>query len=312
MAAVVLLWIFVPALADRGGPGDRYSAVGQFQTLTGERQRVALYGANLRAIADRPVLGWGPANGWTGFLSSGSPEQVEQAGRYWADAHNLFLELGVVSGLVGLAVFGWVLVQLVPRALRPIPARRWLAASAATLGVYAMFEPLDVTLTPFLLLLAAGAAGGREAEAPAPARSRRGVRSAAIALVGGVTVLAGVNLSASALEEWGHSHYGADWALRTATRLAPWRLTAHESLAVNLAVEGRAGDETAGAEAREVVATVVRRHPQNPGVRLLAADVELLLRNFPGTQDWIREQLAVFPSDTLVVPLVEPETTLPS
>jgi hypothetical protein len=60
-----------------------------------------------------------------------------------------------------------------------------------------------------------------------------------------------------------------------------------------------------------VVATVVGRHPRNPGVRLLAADIELLLRNFPGTQDWIREQLEVFPSDTLVVPLVEPGTSLP-
>jgi len=312
IGAVVALWIFVPALADRGGPGDRFTAVGQFQTLKGERQRVALYGANLRAVAERPLLGWGPANGWTGFLSSGTPEQIEQAGRYWADAHNLFLELGVTSGLVGLAVFGWLLVRLVPRALRPIPERRWLAAVAATLGVYALVEPLDVMLTPLLLLFAAAATGGREDEATVPARRARGSRVALVAAIGGVTALAGVNLTASALEEWGHTHYEADWALRAAVDLAPWRLTASEALAMSLAVSGRAGDEGAGVEARAVVATVVGRHPRNPGVRLLAADIELLLRNFPGTQDWIREQLEVFPSDTLVVPLVEPGTSLPA
>jgi hypothetical protein len=61
-----------------------------------------------------------------------------------------------------------------------------------------------------------------------------------------------------------------------------------------------------------VVGTVVGRHPLNPGVRLLAADVELLLRNFPATQDWIREQLATFPNDSVEVPLTEPEFSLPS
>ena len=41
-------------------------------------------------------------------------------------------------------------------------------------------------------------------------------------------------------------------------------------------------------EAREVVDRLVDHHPMNPGVRLLAADIEILLRNLPGTQDWIR------------------------
>lgn len=313
LVAVVGLWVLVPALADHGGPSDRYTAVGQFRTLEGERQRAALYAANARAVAERPILGWGPANGWTGFLSSGTPAQIEQAGRYWADAHNLLLEIGVTSGLVGLAVFAWLLVRLVPRALRPIPERGWLAAAAAGLGVYAMVEPLDVTLTPLLLLLAGGAAGGRDTiAAPFPARgTARAARVVAVTALSGATVLAGLNLAASALEEWGHTHYGADWALRAAVDLAPWRLTAAEALATSLAVSGRAGDVAASAEARAVVATVVRDHPTNPGVRLLAADIELLLRNFPGTQDWIREQLRVFPSDTVVVPLVEPGTTLP-
>ena len=86
--------------------------------------------------------------------------------------------------------------------------------------------------------------------------------------------------------------------------MAPWRLTAHEALELSLAVDGRAGDETAAAEAREVVDGVVEP-PAQPGVRLLAADVELLLRNFPATQAWIRDQLATFPYDSVTVPAAE-------
>jgi hypothetical protein len=77
-------------------------------------------------------------------------------------------------------------------------------------------------------------------------------------------------------------------------------------------VDDRAGDAAAAAKARAVIAGLVERHPLNPGVRLLAADVELLLLDFPATQAWIREQLRTFPSDTIAVPTVEPGTSLPS
>ena len=39
--------------------------------------------------------------------------------------------------------------------------------------------------------------------------------------------------------------------------------------------------------------------------------MELLLRNFPGTQAWVREQLRVFPNDDLEVPEEEPGFTVP-
>ncbi len=313
IAAVLVLWAMLPAATIDGGPSDRFTAVGQFQTLEGERQRVAVYGANLRAVAERPVLGWGPANAWTGFLSAGTEEQIQTAGRNWADAHNIVLELAVISGVVGLAAFGWLVIRVAPRALRPPPDRRWLAAAAVTLGVFALVEPLDIVLTPLLFLFAGAAAGGRVAE-PAPARSThvggRIARGGAAAALAAATVLATVNVTASALEQWGHSHYATDWALRAATRVAPWRITASEALAVSLAIDGRAGNEAAAAEARDVVLGVVEDHPSNPGVRLLAADVELLLRNLPGTQAWIREHLERFPNDSIRVPAAEPETTL--
>jgi hypothetical protein len=82
-------------------------------------------------------------------------------------------------------------------------------------------------------------------------------------------------------------------------------------LAIELAIAARAGDPTAAARAREVVDRLIDAHPLNPGIRLLAADVELLLMNFSGTQEWIRRQLEVFPSDTVRVPEEEPGITLP-
>ena len=131
-----------------------------------------------------------------------------------------------------------------------------------------------------------------------------------MAVLAAATALATVNVTASALEQWGHSHYASEWALRAATRVAPWRITASETLALNLAIDGRAGNEAAAAEARDVVLGVVEDHPSNPGVRLLAADVELLLRNFPGTQAWIREHLERFPNDSVRLPAEESGTTL--
>jgi O-antigen ligase len=307
------LWAFAPASVLANGPSERYTAVGQFQTLVGERQRLAVYEANARAFAERPVLGWGPANAWTGFLSAGTADQIDTAGRNWADAHNLLLEMGVVSGAVGLLALGWLLLRLVPRALRPGTGRGWAAASALTLAAFACFEPMNVVLTPLLFLLAGASAAQAAEPSPTPVRERRSGaigRTAATVALACLVMLAGVNLTASGLEEWGHTHSDSNWALRSATGLAPWRLTATEALAISLAVDGRAGDEASATEAREVVDRAVRDHPMNPGVRLLAADVELLLRNFPATQRWIREQLQVFPNDDLTVPEHEPGVTI--
>lgn len=312
--AALVIWSVVPAL---GGPED--AVVGQFQTLTGERQRVAVIGGNLLAVTERPILGWGPANGWTAFVSSATRGQIETAGRFWGDAHNLPVQVAVVSGLAGLAALAWLLRRLVPRAARPFAGRGWSAAAAATLAVYALYEPLDVTLTP-LLFLFAGAAGGRdgvraagETDGAATGRpgSGRRARIAVVLALTAATAIAAVSLGSSALEQWGRTHAGSRWALERAWSIAPWRLSAGESLAIDLALDGRAGDQTAADEAREVIRRIVAAHPLNPGVRLLAADVELLLRNFPGTQAWIREQLEVFPNDDVRVPEEEPGFTIP-
>jgi len=303
------VWTLVPMSGSEDTDPSRVA--GQFGTLAAERQRFAVWGAQIRAVADRPVLGWGPANEWSAFVSSGTPGQLRTAGRFWADAHNIVIEVGVISGLVGIAAFAWLLFRLVPRVARAPRRRGWAAASAVTLAVYFLYEPLDVTLTPMLFLLAGAAAGGR-AVVTAPAAAWRGPARVVMSLaLIAATGLATLSLTSASLEQWGRTHAGSSWAFERAWAITPWRISPAEALAIELAIDARAGDPSAAAEAREVVDRLVDAHPLNPGLRLLAADVELLLRNFPGTQEWIRQHLEIFPSDVVRVPEEEPGITLP-
>lgn len=89
-------------------------------------------------MIDRPILGWGPGNEWSAFVSSGTKEQIDTASRFWGDAHNLLLEVGVIAGFAGLAALAWLLARLVPRAARPTRTRGWATASAAALAVYSL------------------------------------------------------------------------------------------------------------------------------------------------------------------------------
>ena len=93
-----------------------------------------------------------------------TPADIEEATRGWADAHNLFLETAVTSGVLGLIPLVALFVLLVGRAWRAGPERAWSLGAAAALGAYAMVEPLNLVLTPLLFLFAAMAAGLRARE----------------------------------------------------------------------------------------------------------------------------------------------------
>jgi O-antigen ligase len=322
LAASMAFWLVAPDPAsDEAAVTDPGRVTGQFGTLAAEQDRLAVWSAQIRGVIDRPALGWGPGNEWSAFVSSATPGEIRTATRYWADAHNLPIEIGVISGVAGLAAFTWLLVRLAPRMVRAPDRRAWATAATATLAIYALYEPLDITLTPLMFLFAGAAVGAPpnarledardEPRDPAGPRSPVGLRAMVGAILVAVTAVAGIGLASSGLERWGRTHAFSRWALERAWAIAPWRISAGEALAIDLAIDGRSGDEGAAAEAREVVDRLVEAHPRNPGIRLLAADVELLLRNFAGTQAWIREQLRVFPSDSVVVPEEEPGITVP-
>jgi O-antigen ligase len=245
-------------------------------------------------VLDRPILGWGPGTSQAVYLASGDPEQVRNAGREWADGHDIFLETAAGTGFLGLAALVFLLVVVGTRAFRCPPERAWAFGAAAGLGAYALVEPLNLVLTP-LLFLYLGIVAHRSSEqpmwrAPTVARIATGV------LLWSALVVSILVLSASTLERWGRT-YGETWAFRAALAVQPWRLSASERLALQLALDGRAGDEAAAREAKDTLASDVSRFPWDVNVRLFASDVDLILNDPSGAAVWRRAQIDRFPGD---------------
>ena len=131
-------------------------------------------------------------------------------------------------------------------------------------------------------------------------RTPRGVRLGvgivlSLSLVVSLTMIAGATF-----ERWGRQ-YGEEWAYRAALRVQPWRLTSTEHLALQLAAQGRTGDQQAGAEAKRIIAEGVERFPWDVNVRLWAADVDTLLNDPAGSRAWRRQHVERFPADETVL-----------
>jgi O-antigen ligase len=314
-AGILLVALVVWAGLDRVGPttsGGTTGAIAQFRTSDAEELRLAVYRANLRAFADRPILGWGPGNGWSGYLSVVTEDEVEIVGRYWLDAHNLLLESLVTTGVLGAAALLFLAFRVLRGIVRGAPAARWAAAAGLTVAVWHAYEPMNVYLTPLLFLLLGLAARPEQVTQAAEAAPAGRLSSRiAVALLGAAAVIGALALASSALEHWSRTHY-APWAIRGSVAVQPWRLSAQTYLAIELAIDGRAGDVEAGAEAREITERLVAEHPWYPDARIAAAGVENLLRNFPGAQDWIRRQHRWFPNETIPVPTEETSFGVPS
>ena len=122
--------------------------------------RVQLWQAAIEAIGDRPLLGYGPGRTQARHVT---PRRSLTFARYegpdvlFADAHNFLVEVLTTTGILGFAAFLAWLVLAGRRARGPL-------AGFAVVGAMTMLvEPLNVGLTP-LVLLALGAAGADAAE----------------------------------------------------------------------------------------------------------------------------------------------------
>jgi O-antigen ligase len=282
------------------------SPVVEFETPAAEQARFAVYSADAKGFLHRPFLGWGPGNTWSAYVSSASPREMATAGRGWADAHDLFLEVAVGSGVLGVAALVWLLLAALRRA-RGVPAERsWIVASAIALGLFQLGEPVNVVVTPTLFLLLGLWVMPRARSKEAT--RRRALRGASIACVGLMSaglVLSTVAFAASTLEQWGRG-YGELWADRASHAVAPWRMTAAENLAIRLAVDGRSADASARREALALSEGLVAAHPWDPTVRLSASDVARLLQRPGEAAAWEAAQLRRFPSDTRPEPQPSP------
>ncbi len=292
VVAVLGLWQVVAAMIPEGGRGAEITV----QSQATDQQRFRIWSVLAReAVPARPVLGWGPAESQAAYLATGTVADVATTSREWADAHDLLLETLVTSGVIGLLALLAVLIPAGLRAVRCPPERAWAFGAATTLGVYALFEPVGLVLTPLLFFMLGAAAGPARVAATSPAWGRV-ARLAGTAILAAGLVVSLVMATAATFEEWG-IRYGEEWAYRTATRVQPWRITSTERLAVLLAVDARSGNVAAGAQARAMIDAAVAAHPWDPDVRVWASYVETLLRNDPGAQRWIAQQIARFPAD---------------
>ncbi len=321
IAAPVVSMLVVWQLALPLLPEPLLSAGAQFESGAAEQQRVVAWGVLARGLADRPLLGWGPANTWSAFLSSATPEDVESVGRGFGDAHNLFIEVAVTTGVLGLVALLFLLVITGRRILRNRHGDRWLYAALAVLVVFQLVSPLNLVLTPLLFLLLGAAAAPDVVSITGSIRTGGLGASSARTVVGAALVIsivvAAMVAVASSFERWGRTYDDpSHWALRASVRIQPWRSSAAEGLALTLALDGRGSAPTspaAGQEARRVIGDTVDAHPWDPGVRLVAAGVEQLLRNPDGTAQWLDQQVAMFPGDEgwLAAVGTEPSITIP-
>jgi O-antigen ligase len=168
--------------------------------------RLTIWRATLDLIAARPWLGYGPETMRAAFARVFPPQLVYYQGRHTTvdRAHNLWLDLGMSTGLAGIAAFAALLagfVWLAWRGLRETRAR-WQRAAWVTLAAGVTGHLIDLQFsfdvaaseTVFWLALAMGAAANRarspDVPAPEAAPSPRNLllyfppALAALALVG--------------------------------------------------------------------------------------------------------------------------------
>jgi hypothetical protein len=277
------------------------SPVVEFKTSAAEVARFEVYSADAKGFLHRPFHGWGPGNTWSAYVASGSPGEIAAAGRGWADAHDLFLEVAVGSGVLGVAALAWLLLAALRRARGVPPERTWIVGSVIALGLFQLGEPVNVVVTPTLFLLLGLCVMPRARTKEASRGSAlRGASIACVGLLSAGLVLSTVAFAASTLEQWGRG-YGELWADRASHAVAPWRVTAAENLAIRLAVEGRSGDAAAGREASLLADRTVAEHPWDPTVRLIAADVYRLLGRKEAADRRAADQFVRFPADVEAV-----------
>ena len=115
VAVAVLAFLFFvsnPLSARTDNPLLKRLSGAGVETLT-TRTRLAAWEAGLKGFADRPVLGWGPANNIIPYGKHGKGVLATFSTHY--HPHNELVEAAVTKGVVGLAVYValWILTLLV-------------------------------------------------------------------------------------------------------------------------------------------------------------------------------------------------------
>lgn len=313
MATVALMLVAWPLLRGISAPDPTTAAVEdapvveQVQAGANMSLRANAWTGILRGFAARPVLGWGPANTWSAFLSEATHDEVGVAGRGFGDAHNMPIELLAGTGVLGMLAFLPLAIAVVPKALTARKEVGWASGAFVALGLFLMLEPVAIVTTA-LLFLTAGIAARRpppedEAE-PAWARPVEVAAGVAMCLLLAFSLW---NLTAETLHRQGNLR-DSDSLVRTSLAMQPWRLETAVDHAFLLSKAAYNGDPSAAPLVREVMETQVRRHPWDPNVRIYAAMTEDWLGDQEAALAWMQQQFERFPGD---IPFGEAEPLLP-
>ena len=130
------IWIARSRPRARGGVRHRSRPrSGQFGTLAAERQRLAVWSAQVRAVVERPALGWGPCERVERVRLLGDPGRDRDRRRGTGRTRTTCRSRSASSrGSPGSRRSRWLLVRILPRTARSPNRRAWATASAATLA----------------------------------------------------------------------------------------------------------------------------------------------------------------------------------
>jgi hypothetical protein len=283
------------------GLGSRVTS-GTGETTFGLRLRVWLQSAHY--VLHHPVFGVGPGQFRTAMDSSATLSFFQNvlAGKILTDAHDIFVNVAVTTGLLGLACF----LMWMFGAARTAPRCCFLGFAAAMFGVE-LVEPINIAILPlaFLALGAAMAVRSRPAAMPAEqlgngqverppvdevgaaapySRSSRLVTAIAVAmaLFVGVTMVTG-DVYMLRAEDYRLGHPFNVAAAEDANTLLPyWPDSALQVAQVEAfySINLKSVDLTILARSRHWAAVAVSRDSSNPQLWTLLAGADAELKDY--------------------------------
>ena len=123
------------------------------------KSRVLAWQIGLKAVAQKPLLGWGPENFGPGFSQYLTPDAYQILGKLWFDRpHNKLIEEAATGGILGLlgylSIFGiafWELGRLIKQAKSDKKGQAPKVPATCSLQSPAWFLPLVACLSGYFI-----------------------------------------------------------------------------------------------------------------------------------------------------------------
>lgn len=232
------------------------------QTLGG---RPLMWRVAALALAQRPVLGWGPDGFVAGGASVMTPQLAEKGLNLvfrfgTTDPHNLLVFIAVSFGVVGLGLFLWFVAEVVLRwrALRRFGSLNVPAAWAIALGLGVLLTaPPSPHILP-LLGLVAGLSLAPFAERNSQSEIQRYASIGAIVFLGLASSLLGANAFARLPFEYAGPQVAASKAVRSERAAQLWAFDPHMAYLASLQL-GFAAQNDSSLAARQPDLLAIRR-----------------------------------------------------